>query len=407
MITNVFDNGLRKVTNKLEELNKRAARHGMNVLGLRVVKTVQFVPVYRKGFGAQQNLHCIEITGCAPRIDGWRLIARVEFNSTIGNVVRIVPGIEDDGSFSTYRTIDSVCEHCNSKRNRNDVFVLEHTDGSRKVIGRNCLADFLRCEDAEHFARYAEFASMLSESADGEDGEDGEGGMGGGRCLPTMPLDKYLPTVAMMARRIGWVSRTASKDNPGLSATADNVFRYLFVSFSGKQLWIDREELYVTPDDIDLAANAIEWAKSIDDNGNEYRSIIKRIARANEVDFKGLDGYAASIIIAYRKAIDDLAERARTSKNKVYFGCAGKREKKVRVKCVGLHSFDGYYGTTTIVRFERTEGDDCAVLVWFASGSKEDEWTIGEEYTIDATIKEHKDDPKYGKQTVINRVSVK
>lgn len=35
------------------------------------------------------------------------------------------------------------CEHCNKSRNRNDVFVLQHVNGSYKRVGRSCLASYL------------------------------------------------------------------------------------------------------------------------------------------------------------------------------------------------------------------------------------------------------------------------
>ena len=70
-----------------------------------------------------------------------------------------------------------------------------------------------------------------------------------------------------------------------------------------------------------------------------------------------------------------------------------------------LHTFEGRFGPTTIVRFEHSVNDgEVAVLAWFASGSKERDWEDGEDYTIDFTCKSHDDDERYGKQTKINRV---
>lgn len=398
----VNSRGLAAIQEKIDELNKRAARHGMNTLELRVVKELTFIPVYKAGFGHAEDLYGIEVDGGAPRMNGWKLLARVEFNGIIGNVVHIVPTVNDDGSFEQYRSVGSVCEHCNSKRYRKDIFVLEHENGQRKLIGRNCLADFLRCTSADDLERYAEIAGLLGDSIRECSGSDYDGG---GRVVLGMSLERYLPVVAMMMRRFGWVSRTAAKENMELAATADHAFRYLFINFPGKSTWIEKNDLYACDEDIDLASRAIEWAKTIDDAGSEYRSTIKRIAIAGETDFKSLDGYAASIVSAYKRETEKNAERANQPKNKVWFGTVGKREKAVNVKCVGTHTYDGYYGVGTIVRFEHVVGDNVAVLVWFASGNKESDWTVGEEYTIAATVKDHKDDPKYGKQTMINRVA--
>lgn len=407
----VFDLGLQALQDKVDELNKRAERHGMNMLAVTVVRTKQFFPVYKGGFGHAQDLHCVEITGTAPRINGWKLAARIEFNATIGNVVRIAPGTDDDGSFEQYRTVGPVCEHCNSARRRNDVFVLEHEDGYRKIVGRNCLADFLRCDGADKFARLAEYADVVRDWASRAECGDYEGMGCGGLRVRTMSLERYLPVVAMLMRRIGWVSRTAAKERDDCSSTADLAWTYFFNSHPTTKRWIENNELFADSKDAELAVRAIEWARTVDDTGNEYKNTIKRIAESGLVDFKGLDGYAASIIIAYKKACEFEAERtekAKNAKTKVWFGSEGNRERGVSVICKGLHTFDGYYGTTTIVRFEHSVSDtETAVLVWFASGDKERNWEEGEEYTIDATIKGHDDDDKYGKQTKINRVTNK
>jgi hypothetical protein len=412
----VFDPGLQVVREKVDALNKRAARHGMNTLEVRVVGIKTFVPIYGgradRPFrtGHAQNLYRIEIAGHAPRINGWALAARVEFNDTIGNVVRIAPGRDDDGSYSAYRTIGPVCEHCNSRRRRNDIFVLEDEAGRRKVVGRNCLADFLRCDGADSFARLAEYADLANQIVrDADAGEGDYDGYGGGSDrVRIMPLERYLPVVAMLMRRIGWTSRTACREDEGRTSTADYAYRYIFAKDRYTRDWIESEELYADDEDADLAGRAVEWAKTVCTDGNEYLDTINRIALSGSVDFKGLDGYAASIIIAYRKACERealRAEKAKGAKDKVWFGEAGRREKGIRVTCKGTHTFEGYYGVTTIVRFEHHVNDnEVAVLAWFASGDKERDWDVDTDYDIDAMIKGHDDDERYGKQTKINRV---
>lgn len=415
----VFAPGLSALTNKVADLNKRAVRHGMDAMEVRVVRVKQFVPVRWDAteqsivFDLSIPVYSIEIVGCAPRIDGWALVARVEFNAIVGNVVRIAPGVSDDGSFSSYRAIEPVCEHCNSRRNRNDVFVLEHSDGRRKIVGRNCLADFLRCAGADSFARLAEYADLASQwASEASDGAyDSEGYEGGGSFVRTMSLDRYLPVVAMLSRKIGWTGRTKAKEIGGVAATADLAYTVCFPRSSYDKAWIEKNGLYANSGDVALSGVAVDWARSVDDSGNEYLHTIKQIALAGVVDFKGLDGYAASIIIAYKNACDreaERAEKAKGAKTKVYFGSDGKREKSVKVVCKGVHTFEGYYGVTTIVRFEHSVSDtEKAVIVWFASGDKSYDWEVDIEYTVDFTIKGHEDDPKWGKQTKVNRVSVK
>jgi len=409
----IGDRGLTALRVNVDGLNKRAARHGMEPMAVTVTRTVQFFPLrYRKSdgtryIGCASDLHDVEITGQAPRINGWALAACIDFTTEIGTVVKIAPGRDDDGSFETYRTHNGACEHCNTNRRRNDVFVLENEDGRRKVVGRNCLADFLRCKGADAFARYAEYADKVRElvRSDGADESD----YYGGGCGPTATrLETYLPVVSALMKKVGWVSRTASREADGGMATADLAWVIISPRNSYDRKLADSLELEVCAADHAIAARATEWARNVDVSGNEYLYTISQIAHKGEVAERGLDGYAASIIIAYRKACEREAleaERKARNKNKVWFGTEKKREKGLRVTCKGLHTFEGHYGPTTIVRFEhRINDNDVAVLVWFASGARENDWEVDEDYTIDATVKGHDDHEKYGKQTKINRV---
>jgi hypothetical protein len=412
----LFERGLSALRVKVAKLNKRAARHGMVPLELRIVSAV---PTERKidRAGAKMMvvpdvLTEVEIVGCEPCINGYSLLAKIEFNDLIGNVVRIAPGTDDDGSFERYRTVGPVCEHCNSNRKRNDIFVIADEAGRRKLVGRNCLADYVRDGDANTIAVWAEFADQLSPAALTDDDGDADWRAYTGDCgNPTMHLGGYLRIVALVKRKFGWMGRTAARASFDGIATADDAARYIYGRGRAYDRWVSENELYVNDDDADYADRAIAWAAGLDSTGkSEYIDVISKIARAGYVDMRKLDGYAASILVAYdkdRAREIERKERAAGAKNKVWYGEEGKRSKGISVKCIGRNSWEGQYGVTTLVRFEHYPNDtDKAVLVWFASGDRYNDWKPEAEYTVDAMIKDHDDHDKYGKQTKINRVKV-
>jgi hypothetical protein len=411
----VFERGLAALRVKVAKLNKRAARYGMVPLELRVVATEPTLRDLRVGGGVREVPDVwttVEIAGCEPCINGYKLIAKIEFNDIVGNVVRVAPGNDDDGSFERYRTVGPVCEHCNSRRRRNDVFVIAGPDGCRKIVGRNCLADYVRDGDAAALAFWAECADQFApESCTDNEGDSDWREYTGDRGNPTMPLDSYLRIVALVKRRFGWLGRTAARDSFDGIATADDAARYIYGRGAAYERWVHENELFPCDDDADYADRAIAWAAGLDSAGkSEYIDVIAKIARAGCVDMRKLDGYAASILIAYDKDCEreiERKERAAGAKNKVWYGEAGKRSKGISVKCIGCKSWEGQYGVTTLVRFEHYPNDaDKAILVWFASGDKYNDWKIEAEYTIDAMIKGHDDHDKYGAQTKINRVKV-
>lgn len=408
----VFERGLRVLLEKVEKLNKRAARHGMNTLDVRVLSSEAAEREVAPGVFVPDVRHTIEIDGCEPCIEGWALAAKIEFNDTIGNVVRIAPGRDDDGSYLAYRTVGPVCEHCNSVRRRNDIFVLEHCSGERKLVGRNCLADFVRSGDAVALAAWAEFMGSFDniESEDCDDDDDWRDYCGRAGN-PSMPLVPYLKVVAAVKRKFGWMGRTAARESYDGTATADLASYVIYGRGSKHRAWVEKNGLTGNADDAEYVEKAVEWACTLAGDRNEYRDTIGRIACAGTVDMRKLDGYAASILIAYDKHCErevEYAARAEKAKRKVWFGCEGKREKGVRFTCVGLNSFEGMYGVTTLVRFEHYPNDDeRAICVWFASGDRYNDFEIGDDYVMDVTVKGHDDHEKYGAQTKLNRCTVK
>lgn len=402
------DFGLLALKEKVTDLNKRAEKHGLEPITVEV-RTVQFVKV--QGYERQENgiflpqfapsspLHFVDITGVEPCIEGWRLIAKVEFDADLGNIVKTVPGYEADLD-PKYRTIAPICEHCNTTRRRHDVFVLTN-DGQEKVVGRNCLADFVRSGDAEKLAAFAEFAELIKDvDRFDECSDDYFGGMGGVR-QPIVTTLNYLTMVSCCIRKWGWTSRTAAKEFDKL-ATTDDVAK----AYWGRKCekYIAEHKLYPSEFDYKTAEEALTWARMKRNDSSEYLHTIAKLAEAEYVNWK-YDGYIASIIASYLREQDAL-EKRKAKPPRVFLGEVGKRIKGLPVKVVRLRFTEGMYGTKTIVTFEHAIEPNRAVLTWFASGDQSDLYNEGEDVTIDCTVKEHESNERYGDSTIVTRVAI-
>ena len=394
--------GLRLITDKL---NRRAERLGLD----KVVVTVGAEKTVRnEDTGYDEKRYDVEIEGCAPCINGWYLAARIENNEIVGAVTKIAPGKFADCDYSEYRDHDFGCDHCSTRRRRNDVFVLADDNGNRKVVGRNCLADFLRTTDASGFAEYAKWLDVLHgiSSADCEDEAygDGWGGRGGNASFD-------LTTFCAVARgctvKLGWTSRTNAREDEGRSATADDALYVLCGRGEDHARFIRVHNLEGCADYTEYAAKAVAWAQSLSDEQtakSEYLYTIRKIALAGRTDYS-LAGYAASIGPAMERDIArnaENAERAANAKTKVHIGCTGERLRDQLVTVVRVRYCEGHYGVSTIVAMEANLPDGTvAPITWFASGSKE--FDEGADYMLTGTVKSHDDDNRYGRQTKVNR----
>jgi hypothetical protein len=405
--------GLWVLREKLEKLNKRAVRLGLEPMTLTVVKTETKRRVMPSGLKKTVCISHVEIDGQPPRINGWGVVGRVEFTEA-GNLVHVAPHA---GEFdSKYRTVDNVCEHCNTQRRRNDVVVIRHSDGRELQVGRNCLADYIRSDDAEALICYADFLGNIERTV-GELEDDYRESHG----KPSESLVTVVRAASICIRKLGWTSgREAYEDHTGRkSATKNDVSNLLIPppagsrAFADWEKWIEECELTVCDYDKELAAKALHWAESLEPGDSDYLANLKVLAQLERIGFDKL-GYAVSIIPAYNRACEreterrDRMEAAARKGDKVFVGEPKKRMKGIRVTCKGLKSFEGNYGVTTLVRFEhRVSPTEYAILVWFASGDKTEDFEVDADYTVDATCKDHNDHEKYGKQTRVNRVTVK
>lgn len=400
----VSEYALAALRDRVEKLNARALRHGMSPLQ---VNAVEVEPKEAESGDLIPQFE-VSVVGNAPRLEGWVIAAKVERDDVIGILVKVIPGPFDQEDYSGYRTHNFFCDHCNSLRGRTCVFVLRNVEsGEIKVVGRNCLADFLRNETAEDFIRFVEFVDTAQGYLTSGDLEDeGREYFGGRRGYAPTELGRFLATVQCCIRRLGWLSRTAARESfDNVSSTADTALYVIHGFGEFHTMLIKREKIYVNDNDREIARAAIEWAAGLTDLRNEYVRTIHVIAKAGETNRK-LAGYAASIIRAYQKDQEIEAERAeKVEITKVFAGEPGKTRDIGIATIKRVRYTDGFYGTKTIVALDlRISETEVAPLVWFASGSLE--FTEGARVHVRAGIKECTEDERFGKQTILTRCKI-
>lgn len=82
----VTDCGLAVLNHKIAQLNKRAVKLGMTPLTVAVTGEEIVETKHPSGLPYRYRLHIVEVTGEAPRINGWMVVARIEFTAA-GNFV--------------------------------------------------------------------------------------------------------------------------------------------------------------------------------------------------------------------------------------------------------------------------------------------------------------------------------
>lgn len=397
---------------KIAFINKKADKLGKDRVEILEVggETVEKrIPSTRGDRFEYTEIVWVSVSGETPMLDGWTFLAAYDYS--LGNdkaIIRMPAGLDEDQIPPEHRERGPVCDHCQTKRNRNNVYLLAHEDGRTLLVGSTCIADFLGSHGTDP-EKVAAWATWIYAQIDGlqafEDGDHSGGTRTG------FSLVDFLPRVAAHIRVDGWTSATAARDTNRVS-TADQTIGWWFASSQEKDKadpdW--RESVRPTVEDRRVASESIDWsiAKGESPDANNYLTNLAIIAEAGWVTFR-LASYAASMVSSYLRDRDKLT-RKQTLREKIGANRPSEHVGEIKKRdtwdayIIRKSGFEGRYGWTTVLGLMTTDGD---VLTWFASGdpsykNSDDEPAVGDHVSITGTVKKH-DEYKGEAQTAVTR----
>lgn len=416
---------------KLDSLARKAKKLGIGSVIYTHCQTLSRLhPDHKRAKeGEVITLEAYTVTGEAPRLNGWEFVATLQHETTQdGKIINLIHSHTDHCLPVEYRTATpDDCDHCHTRRRRNDTFVVRHEDGTHKQVGRQCLKDFLGYNKSPN--AIADFATSLAKFFEeaGSYGEESFGG-GGGYEEIAFALDTFLARVAVCIDENGWVSRGKAREddeagNPGTIATADYVWSNLIAKTpKERKAWDLPTPIAATFDEV---KESLVWLAKQDGTNSDYIYNCQTIVQLDHVTFKTA-GYLASVLSSYRRAnARQLYNEVVSAKGNDHVGTIGKREEFL-LTLIAIFPVEGYYGTSYIHKFADRDGN---AVTWFASNPEAVPCSIahphsvikgvdgygegyrtdmvkGATYRVHATVKEH-GDYKGQAQTKVTRITVK
>ncbi len=327
------------------------------------------------------------------RLAGWEFLAVVE-PLVGGNLIRQVPGAQvAEGELAVWRTAEIGCDHCQTDRRRSETFVVR-ADGSdpaipagtRRCVGRSCLASFLGGMSPAALLSAIGWRDLVI--AAGGNG-DGEGGGGWDRDT-SLEIAEFLSWTAAVVRSDGFTSKAKARETEGRSTATSDVVVYLLTPQFGAQAqdaWRKAREGY-QPTDTDRAraVDVLAWARDLP-GANDYELNLKLVAGQPALD-RAHAGILASAVSGYARHLGEIAKRdaasAPTADPSRYLGTIGEKRDFGRVVLEKVASFDTDYGRMHVHTFRDSEG--CAI-VWKTGTRHGDDGSVVEMLT--GTVKRH------------------
>ena len=394
MIYSIYEDFYEEVEKKLKRIAKKCAKHGNDFVF--EVKGEEIKSYENKETKLMEHFKFIlvEVEGTA-RIDDWECVAVLEkYNS--GNIIRKI-NIEIDIP-KRFEYSENICEHCNSKRQRNNLYVIHNVNADEwKQVGGSCLKLYTNGLNMEYITAYMDGITTLEEA----------------NSVPTSGGKTYYPVKDVLAYAVEVINKVGYFNAQSRYPTKYMVSPFLYNHFDraielvNKDLKSEKFDIRLSRKDFfkEETANTveaiIEYYKSIDDD-TEFIHNVKVLLNEGYTTSKNI-GFLCYLPVGFAKHLNNEIERAERMEEKhEHFGEVGKRYKDMKIKlfrCVT--AWETQWGITYIHQIVLEDG---TVLTWKTS----DGMTLEpkQEFNkITFTVKNH-GEYKGQKQTEVTRCKV-
>lgn len=336
----------------------------------------------------------VEVEGTA-KINNYECIAILEMHES-GNIIhRINTEIELPERF---KTTDNICEHCNSKRERKELYVIYNSDTKEyKQVGSSCLMLYTNGLDAQYVAAWIDGITELEEN-DGSIGKCGKS---------YLNVDDILRFSTELINKVGYFNTSSDiptklmisymMDNRSLK---DNVRELNYILRKNHFNVEFEKEDFFKPDTENIVSSIKEYYLSLEDN-SEFIHNVQVLLKEGYTDLINI-GYLSYLPEGYNKHIQKEVKRAKQQlieEKSEYFGEINKRYKSENVYSMEvITSYSTMYGETYIYKITLKAGN---ILIWKSSNwYSADDLSRVEKITF--TIKAH-NEYREVKQTEVSR----
>lgn len=391
MIYAIYEDFYADVEKKLNRIAKKCIRHGNDFVF--EIKGEEIRERYNTELNRKEyhRFILVEVNGTA-KIEDWECVAVLEPHD-IGNIIRRINTEMDIPQ--RFKHTENFCEHCNSRRQRNNLYVIHNTKTDEwKQVGGSCLKVYTNGLNMEYVTAFMDGITEL---------EEHDGIIGHGKAYYN--IEEILSYAVEIINKVGYFNANSALPTKCLVSFLMHNKLEKAIEIINKELMDGRINAWISYNDFDKAntkdtvEKIIEYYNAVEDN-SEFIHNIKIMLKEKYVLARNI-GFLCYLPVGYAKYIKKEIERAERIKTE-YFGEVGKRYKDKVIKDVSLiTSWETQWGYTSVYKIIL---EDNSILTWKTNNYlyKEDNEKFDK---ITFTVKEHKE-YKGEKQTEITRCKI-
>jgi len=368
---------------KMEKFTNKAKKLGLK-FGYTLESTTESYYTLDNSQKVYYSVYNYSVYGDSPTINGYSFLAKIE-PFELG--VNLVHSHNNDYDFTSYRTADLICEHCKVNRQRNFYYLIQsESDNSVKMVGHNCLANYINLPDSESIAQFYSDFIVSSESFSCDEKEEYAPSSNN---FYSIKISDFLAFAKVIVNKSGYVStKNESLTNPSTKVLAINEYFY-----NGS------DKIKITEENIIEVESILAVVKNELTNRNnlsEYEFNILKLIESGKMKISHA-GYIVSIIPLYNRIIVTSKEETNEKTQSQFVGIVGDKITNINAIVTFYNRYDTQYGYTHLYKFNNNNN----VITYFSS--KDLFLNVNDNVIITkATIKAH-DTYNGVNQTVITR----
>jgi len=394
-----------RIARKLKALTKRLAKMGVPA------PTVEFGPVVHIEYPVEGNeltsgpkatypaWETVTVKGFEAKADGWTGVAVLDWTVSPDEAfVARFPGHTDEDTAPAIsdelRTRGPVCDHCGTKRTRNNTIVFLHDDGRTIAVGTGCVLEYLGV-DPRTILMLSEFVASVSDDDDF-----------GTTVRPSLDPVEFVALAAELTRYFGF-ARSADTNSTRELTTSIGIIG-LTASKADRALAAElANEIDMDRGRVKAAAIAAWLAEG---TGTDFLRSASVALGGNPVEVGSRHaGILAALPFSHDRHIGLVAERDAKRKAdaeaRVLGGFVGEVDGKIEVtgEVVFYNVYEGTYGSKARVTILTADGDR---VTTYGSGNTVFGWATGDKVKMVGKVRSHDDSVDYGKTTTLERVKM-